>query len=85
MTIEGTYFGIVWTPSATQARMGAVYRAQVVTREAVMLAEAAQRSVQRPGTPASRQQGEWSRPSARQENTEASEGEQELTGSRAPL
>ena len=76
---------MVCTPSATQARMGAVYWAQEVTREAVMLAEAEQRSVQRPGNPASRQQGEWSRPSARQVNTVTRSAEHELTGSRAPL
>ena len=37
--VHGTYFGIVWTPSETQARMGAVYRAHEATSEAVMLSE----------------------------------------------
>ena len=39
LCVHWTYFGIVWTPSETQARMGAVYRAQEVTSEAVMLSE----------------------------------------------
>ena len=82
--IKKTYFGIVWTPSTTQARTGAVYVAQDFTWEAVMSRPPRQRSVQRSGTPASRQQGEWSRESAKQLYTVPRWAEHSHTGSLKP-